>query len=184
MTKIICVLGVTCTGKSRYCEDLRDSYRGESDDDRPLPLLLQMGRFFRNTIGPDFFVELDSPAAPHATECWVRNMVYNAQTFAFNYGRDLIIDGFPRTSEQFDWLMLSSLAADKQFPVEIVHLTVAEGVFQSRMGARAAKEPKQAALLEVRAKKDVALLTRVHNSIKEAISNHSHPHLTLKEING
>jgi len=175
----ICVLGVTCSGKSTYCEKLKDDY---ADRDRPRPILLRMGRFFRDTIGPDFFAELDSPAAPDATEMWVRNMVWNAQTFAYNYKRDIIIDGFPRTKEQFEWFMLSSLVGSKNSPVEIVYLSVAEGVLESRINRRRVDCVSSASmrLLDARVKKDAALMMQVHDAIQK--SKYKYPNLIFKEL--
>lgn len=179
MNKNIFVIGVTCSGKSTYCEGLRQSYteRGEKE-----PVLLQMGRFFRETIGSDFFVELDNPAAPDATECWVRNMVWNAQTFAYNYGRDVVVDGFPRTPAQFDWLMLSSLISSKNGPVEIVYITVPEGMIADRVNKRRRLLPKAANLLEIRVKKDAAMMAGVYSAITEAVSKGHYPNLIFKEL--
>lgn len=177
----ICVLGVTCSGKSTYCQELRDGY---VRDNKPLPVLLQMGRFFRNTIGPGFFAELENPAAPDATECWVRNMVYNAQTFAFNYDRDLIIDGFPRTPEQFDWLMLSSLVSSKNQPVKIVSVSVSKDTIEHNINTRKTQNPEQVDLdlLVARVKKDAAMMSRVHNAITEAALKNQYPNLTFEEV--
>jgi adenylate kinase family enzyme len=111
-------------------------------------------------------------------------MVYNAQTFAFNYGRDLIIDGFPRTPEQFDWLMLSSLVSNKNNPVEIVYLTVADGVLEDRIRQRREAEEDRygVALLNERVKKDAAVMSSVYSDIKLAVSENNYSNLTLKEI--
>lgn len=179
MNKNIFVLGVTCSGKSTYCEKLRNEY---VESGKTEPVLLQMGRFFRDTIGSDFFVELDNPAAPDATECWVRNMVWNAQTFAYNYARDVIVDGFPRTPEQFDWLMLSSLVSSKDSPVEIVYVTVPEGTIADRINKRRSMFPKAADLLAARVKKDAAMMSRVYSAITEAVSKEQYPNLEFKEI--
>ena len=76
--RIICILGVAGVGKSTYCKELL-----KERVDGPRPILLQMGKFFRETLGPEFFRDLDNPGAPEQTNHWVKRMVHNAVTLGY-----------------------------------------------------------------------------------------------------
>ena len=99
MENVIGVCGLGCVGKTHYCNKLLDDYRRE---EKPRPVVLSLGAFFRTTLGPCFFMNLDNPGAPAATEHWVRNMVWFAIETARTNECDCILDGFPRTKLQLD----------------------------------------------------------------------------------
>lgn len=177
MTKVICVVGVGCVGKSTYCKNL---VKGS----KPRPVLLQAGRFFREAIGPTFFAELDNPAAPAQTESWVRNMVWHAIEFAHWHGRDVIIDAFPRTPDQFHWLMLSSPVSAHPLPVEIHTLFTSEGVLDQRLAARRVESSEEdLVLFEARVLKDAALMHGLTSAIEAAVGEHKYPELDVKVVN-
>lgn len=188
MSNVICVCGVGCVGKSTYCDQLLERYQVER---KLRPILLRPGKFFREVFGPDFFVKLDNPGAPAATEHWVRNLAYQAIQAGYDYDRDIILDGFPRTDRQFDWLMLSSLVATKRLGVEIRFLWTTEGALNMRIAKKREDEPDAADLLDVRVLKDAALLSSLHQAVhavlppvnKSVISGGSYPNLKVADIN-
>ena len=159
-TKVIGVCGVGCVGKSTYCQELLKIYKSEN---KPRPILLSLGTFFRNTIGPNFFVELDNPAAPQVTENWVRSMVHFSITTAYTYKRDVIFDGFPRTVLQLEWLMNSSHASKFDLPVTLRFLQTSEEEHEARINLRLANccsisdLEDEKSLVEIRMLKDAAL---------------------------
>jgi len=177
--KVICVCGVGCSGKSTYCDKLGAKILEESGI---RPVILQPGIFFRSTLGPDFFEVLDNPTAPVVTENWVRNMVWQATNLAYNYKRDLIIDGFPRTLEQFYWLMDSSFVSSYRLPVEMHFLWVSEGVLADRIMARKMAEPEQVELIDKRMTKDASLLSRLHTAVTRDDVSADYFNLIIKEI--
>lgn len=187
--KVICMLGVGCVGKSTYCQKLLDDYEQEG---KTRPLLLQLGAFFRTLYGPEFFKTLDNPAAPTVTEHWVRNNVSMAirtcydlshQGFGVNTDRDLIIDGVPRTKDQFHWLMLSSPAGIKHIPIEMRFLYAADEVVEERLRERMRLNPEEVNLIAIRATKDLALHKSVVEEVAKAIYEETYPNLTTKEVN-
>lgn len=186
--KIICVLGVGCAGKSTYCKKLLDDYEAVN---KPRPLLLQLGTFFRTVYGPEFFKTLDNPTAPVVIEHWVRNnvsMVINMcydlshRDFGVNNDRDLILDAFPRTKDQFHWLMLSSPAGVKNIPVEMCFLYVADEVLKHRIAERKKLNIEEADMIDARAAKDLALHGGVVSEVNKAMLGETYSTLTTVEI--
>lgn len=169
--KVICVCGVGCSGKSYHCRKLLTEYEL---DRKPRPILLQQGEFFRVAFGPDFFKELDNPTAPTVVEHWVRNMVYFAINIGHELDRDVILDGFPRTPNQFDWLMLSSPVSNRHPKVEIRFIWPAESVLESRIEERRIKNPEEADLIGVRLVKDASLLSNLHSVVDKAITQNTY----------
>ena len=168
--KVMCIIGVGCTGKSTYCKKLLDDY---SKSKKPRPLLLQLGVFFRTVFGPDFFKTLDNPSVPAITENWVRSNVDMCITTAYqlNAGkplvehRDVIIDGVPRNPGQVYWLLLSSAINRHHIPLEIKALYAAEETIEIRIAARKELNPNEAELIDERQRKDVAM----HQSVLKAL---------------
>lgn len=183
--KVICVIGVGCTGKSTYCKKLLDDYAKAG---KARPLLLQLGPFFRVVFGPDFFKTLDNPAAPAVTEHWVRNNVDKIIEMAYqlNSGkpemecRDVILDAVPRNVGQLHWLVLSSAIASHSIPLEIKTMYVAEEVLETRMRARRELDPAGAGLTDERAKKDLALHKEVLRAMADARINQK---FSFEEVN-
>lgn len=176
--RVMCILGVGCAGKSTYCDSLLEQY---NINRQPRPILLQPGKFFRRTFGPDFFKNLDSPGAPAATESWVRNMVHHAITAGKDYGRDVILDGFPRTPGQFHWLMNSSVVATTSIPVKMFLLQIAEGALDTRISKRKEEYPDEVGLTDERIRKDAGLYANMQVEINCGRS--SYPNLTVTNMN-
>lgn len=179
-TRVICVCGTTCVGKGHYCEQLIEDYRARC---MPRPVLLQQGKFFRNTLGPEFFEKLDEPDAPAVTEHWVRSLITFSVTIAVNNQRDVILDGFPRTPLQFDWLMLSSEAATLNLSIDMRFLWAAEGAIEDRVQKRLREDPSEEKLLVARLKRDATQLAAVYSVVKNAEKQHVYDHLLpIQEI--
>ncbi len=178
--KIISLCGVTCVGKTTYAEKLVTEYV-----DSKRPVCLNIGLFFRNTLGPRFFEELDNPTAPTVTEHWVRNMVHNAIELSYNSQRDVILDGFPRTKDQFYWLIHSSFASSRTISVELKFCFVDEDIMRERMESRIRQNPEEEVLLLRRNQKDVALLKDVYSEARRVLDSRSKGHdgLSLTEVN-
>ena len=180
--KVICVLGVGCVGKSTYCRKLLKNY---AINGRPRPVLLQLGAFFRATLGPDFFTKFNNPSAPAETEPWVRNCVHNAMSIAWNSSIknkvdvDVILDGFPRTKEQLQWLMLSSHVSKKDVEVEVHILYADEVELEIRQRKRISENPDESKLMAERIKSDYSLFTTMNEELNFCCSNY--PRFSIKE---
>ena len=180
--KVICVLGVGCVGKSIYCRKLLKNYVSAG---RPRPVLLQLGAFFRATLGPDFFTKLDCPTAPVEIEPWVKNCVHNAMSLAWNNSvknkvdTDMILDGFPRTKEQLQWLMLSSWVSKHSIDVEVHILYTDEVELEIRQRKRISENPDESKLMAERIKSDYSLFTTMNEELNFCCSNY--PRFSIKE---
>jgi len=179
LTKVIGVCGLGCVGKTHYCRQLLRDYKEKK---WPRPIVLSLGKFFRETLGPNFFVHLDSPAAPAVTEHWVHNMVYFSIDMAYTHGCDVILDGFPRTALQLEWLLLSSSASKYNLPITLRFLsTFSKEEYSHRVDLRC-KESNldETELLGKRLSKDAALLSGLLTAAKRTVGNKNY--LEIEEI--
>ena len=175
--KVICVLGVTCSGKTTYIKNLLETeYK-----DKKRPVTLHHGKFFRETLGPETFSGLSEPDAPEMTERWVRNMITHASEIAYFNDRDLIIDGFPRTVVQVDWLLLSSMVSIRSLPVEFRFIWPDEEILKERINKRIESDPDGLALLSRRIEIDATMVCKVFDFIKDQYSK-KYEKLTIMEI--
>lgn len=177
--KLICVCGVGCSGKSYHVDEILKEYK---EQEKPRPLVLKLGEFFRIVFGVDFFVHLDNPSAPAETEHWVRNLVSIIIDNGVSYSRDVILDGFPRTTLQFEWLIYSSPASKFQPDIEVVFILPPEGILDDRIKERIIFDPDGYELIEARIIKDGALLHGVYTSVESAITHEKYTNLNLKRI--
>lgn len=180
-TKIIGVCGLGCIGKTYYCKNLLQTYE---DDGKPRPVMLSLGAFFRETLGPAFFVHLDNPAAPAMTEHWVRNMVYFSIEMACHHKCDVIFDGFPRTDLQLEWLLLSSPASKRDLPVSLRLLYLkGQCAYDRRVRLRLleSKSESETSLIKERLLKDAALLSGLITKAKEMAAENKY-YLDVEEV--
>lgn len=181
--RICCIMGVTGVGKTTYTKKLMEKIVHEEGKSRPVTLCI--GKFLRETLGSDFFENLDEPGAPLETEHWVRNNIHNAIELARKCNRDLILDGFPRSKDQVDWLLLSSTVATKNIPVDFIFLFCDESVLVERRQCRVANNVAERNLMDVRSRKDAAMVSSVYGYIKTdkkyaaIVANHM---VTMQEV--
>lgn len=186
--KIICVNGVTCSGKSTHCVALADELEKldipEGSAFKGRPFVLSPGMIFRRFFGPGFFETLADPIAPQATEAWVRSLVSKAVEQAYLYKRSLILDGFPRTKEQVQWLLNSCIATTHPYNAEFhfQFLFPNEDQINERITMRSANPGEDLGLLKKRLATDVHKVIAVqqeinrykatgnYNNIKEVLS--------------
>lgn len=125
------VLGVSCVGKGHFIENAIKECDVENR-----PVVLQHGKFFRNTLGPEFFLSQPNPQAPEITEPLVRNMVHECARIAHLSKKNLIVDGFPRTKEQVQWVINSSKLRDWNFQLVFLFLHCDADILLERMRKR------------------------------------------------
>ena len=176
--KAIC--GVGCVGKTTYANKLLSEYKNKN---LPRPVVLRVGKFLRETLGSDFFTKLTVPGAPEETANWVKSLVYNAILMGYQYSRDVILDGFPRTKEQFEWLMYSSIVSTKTIEVEIDFLWTADGIIEERIAKRTKENPDEKDLIIARIHSDAAMLSTLWSTAKDIVDNESFKNLKINEIN-
>lgn len=146
-----CTIGVKGSGKTHAVNELRAQKPDQF-------VCLQPGRFFRDTLGEGIFASHVGSAHP-ATEGWVRELVQKAVIVAKEMGRDLILDGFPRSLAQFVWLnsLLEMVAPAATKVLEVVWAP--EGVLDDRLVKR---DGSQALALATRQADRDAVITIVN----------------------
>jgi len=147
--EIIVVTGAVCSGKSTYVKKhfSTDKY-----------VVVQTGRILRDTIGMAQVHKDSGNIAPEGVEFFVRSVVRGAVFYAVQEGRDLVLEGFPRSSKQ----------------VEILHRWISEASVLSAIGNTVSMQlrfliaPKHV-LLDRAVKRDPSFdLPRLDDSIRVA----------------
>jgi len=185
--KMICLCAVSCAGKTTYTNSIvgeDNKYDQEFGFDGDIPMVLRLGKIFREVLGDEFFKDLPRPFAPELTENLARNMVYNFTKIAYECGRTLIIDGFPRTSEQMSWLVLSSYASTVPVEIEMRFLYADAGDIVCRRNKRLemCKTNDARLALEQRFENDASSFIQVYEKTKEIINLGRHELVTMKEF--
>lgn len=140
MKQAIAVTGASCAGKTTYCRKL-------VAETKPRPIFVPVGGWMRDAFSVEFFVEIGrkSPelsAAPPACDPWIRSILHHALVVASALQRDLVIDGYPRTAGQVDWLLACienhrTGASAEGWNLEVRALVACEDIRQQRAVGRA-----------------------------------------------
>jgi len=109
LLKVISVIGTTGCGKTHQCAELVEELTSVAENKPPsegnLPMVLSLGKIFRGMFGDDFFTTQSNPSTSEATELLARALIHYSVQISSRYNKDLIIDGFPRSVSQLEYLM-------------------------------------------------------------------------------
>jgi len=185
--KMICLVGVACTGKTTYMNGiagLNDKYETEKWYGGKRPATLSVGDIFRDTLGSEFFKDLPRPYAPDITANMVKQLVHEFVHISYETGIGVIVDGFPRTKEQLEWLMNSSYVSMRPVDVEIRFLYANEDDLIHRRAERIAKceTEEAAAALRQRFECDKESFIKVYERTTKMIKSDQHNGFTMREI--
>ena len=127
MTKLIAITGSPGAGKTTVAQGIYDKMNIDTTN------LVSVGDLVRNAIAQGMSNEWMA-LGNLAPEKQVRSMVLDEIVHSFNEGRDIILDGMPRTKDQVTWLK----KVTKRFSIElhVVYITAQESVSMERMNAR------------------------------------------------
>ena len=186
--KLICVCAVSCAGKSTYvnaisgkgCEYDTEEFTGGRE-----PIVLSLGIIFREALGDGFFADRQRPHAPDITNNVVKSMVFEFTKMAYESERDIIVDGFPRTDLQVQWLLLSSFASMRAIDIEVRFLypDECELVNRRRQRLNLCDGENSRKALEQRFVSDRAMFIQVFNEVLKSVkSGKFDGKLTMKEI--
>lgn len=125
------VLGSVSAGKSTFIGQTW------SPDDA---VIMRIGSMLRAAIGTTAMAKEASPNAPALTEDFARSCVEQGYLLAVRLNRPLVLDGFPRTTEQAKWVMKVMFAPEGWILKQPVHysahvLTVCDAEVRSRVEA-------------------------------------------------
>lgn len=185
--KLVCLVAVACTGKTTYMDGiagLNDKYPTEEWLEGKRPATLALGQVFRNTLGSGFFKDIERPYAPDITSSMVKQIVHEFIHISYETVRDIIIDGFPRTTQQLEWLLNSSYANMRPVDIEIRFLYTNEEDLTLRREERLAgcqSIPERIAL-EQRFDCDKESFIKIYEQTKKIIATNKRNNFTMREI--
>jgi adenylate kinase len=133
---MIIVIGVAGGGKSTQCKMLKDSGKFQ---------WLSVGQFLREHV-TDPIKKAAMLAGDMLDEGYVTDVV-NEEINRLGDSPELIIDGFPRSTSEADWL-ISLHKSSKLNISHIVHLTADEDIAKSRLELRSRDDDTEAAIAE------------------------------------
>lgn len=133
---MIIVIGVAGVGKSTQCKMLKDSGSFQ---------WLSVGQFLRDSVS-DPVKKAAMLAGDMLDNSYVLSAV-NDEISRLGDSPELIIDGFPRSIEQADWL-IGLHNASKIHLSHIVHLTANEDVAKKRLKLRLRNDDTEEAIAE------------------------------------
>jgi len=125
-TKVVCVIGQPCSGKTTYIS------RNFADKDDHAILLL--GTILREVFGERFFLSRGAGYVNPDVEDIVRFLVEKVFRVCITNNLNLVLDGFPRSVDQARWF--ASLVNYHQLPVEVVWLVADQETLQERASRR------------------------------------------------